>query len=65
MIVYFNGNYLRKEQVAISPDDRGFLFAKRCLPKARGQSPKNTALAGVWKPGLRGYEFLFFPSRFL
>ncbi len=27
MIVYFNGNYLQKEQVAISPDDRGFLFA--------------------------------------
>jgi D-alanine transaminase len=27
MIVYFNGNYIAKEKVAISPDDRGFLFA--------------------------------------
>ena len=27
MIVYFNGRYLPKEEVAISPDDRGFLFA--------------------------------------
>jgi D-alanine transaminase len=27
MIVYFNGRYMPKEQVVISPDDRGFLFA--------------------------------------
>jgi D-alanine transaminase len=27
MIAYFNGEYLPKEQIAISPDDRGFLFA--------------------------------------
>jgi D-alanine transaminase len=27
MIVYFNGQYLPKQQVAVSPDDRGFLFA--------------------------------------
>jgi D-alanine transaminase len=27
MIVYYNGKFLRKEEVAISPDDRGFLFA--------------------------------------
>jgi D-alanine transaminase len=26
MIVYFIGNYIRKEEVVISPDDRGFLF---------------------------------------
>jgi D-alanine transaminase len=26
-ITYFNGNYLPKEDVKISPDDRGFLFA--------------------------------------
>ncbi len=26
MVVYFNGEYLPKERVAISPDDRGFLF---------------------------------------
>lgn len=27
MIVYFNGKYLPKDKVHISPDDRGFLFA--------------------------------------
>ena len=27
MIVYFNGRFIPKEQVSISPDDRGFLFA--------------------------------------
>jgi len=27
MIVYFNGHFIPKEQVRISPDDRGFLFA--------------------------------------
>jgi D-alanine transaminase len=27
MIVYFNGQYIPKEQVVISPDDRGFLLA--------------------------------------
>ena len=26
MIVYFNGKYIQKEEVCISPDDRGFLF---------------------------------------
>ena len=27
MIVYFNGQYILKEQVMISPDDRGVLLA--------------------------------------
>jgi len=27
MIAYFNGQYVSKEDVKISPDDRGFLFA--------------------------------------
>jgi len=27
MIAFFNGKFLEKEQIAISPDDRGFLFA--------------------------------------
>ncbi|MBN2104621.1 aminotransferase class IV [bacterium] len=27
MIVYYNGDYIEKKQVIISPDDRGFLFA--------------------------------------
>lgn len=27
MIAYFNGAFLKKEEISISPDDRGFLFA--------------------------------------
>jgi D-alanine transaminase len=27
MIAYFNGSFLRKEEITISPDDRGFLFS--------------------------------------
>ena len=27
MLVYYNGRYVQKSEVAISPDDRGFLFA--------------------------------------
>jgi D-alanine transaminase len=27
MLVYYNGDYVQKSEVAISPDDRGFLFA--------------------------------------
>jgi D-alanine transaminase len=27
MIAYFNGQYVSKENIKISPDDRGFLFA--------------------------------------
>jgi D-alanine transaminase len=27
MIAYFNGRYLPKDRIAVSPDDRGFLFA--------------------------------------
>lgn len=27
MLVYYNGDYIKKSEVAISPDDRGFLFA--------------------------------------
>src|SRR2546430_5630379 len=26
MVVWFNGEYVAKEKVAVSPDDRGFLF---------------------------------------
>jgi hypothetical protein len=27
MIAYFNGDFLEKDEITISPDDRGFLFA--------------------------------------
>lgn len=34
-LVYFNGSYLLKDQVRISPDDRGFLFADGIYEVAR------------------------------
>jgi D-alanine transaminase len=35
LIAYFNGNFLPKEEVKISPDDRGFLFADGIYEVAR------------------------------
>jgi len=35
MIAYFNGRYLPKEEIALSPDDRGFLFADGLYEVAR------------------------------
>jgi D-alanine transaminase len=39
-LVYFNGNYLPKDQVRISPDDRGFLFADGIYEVARSYGGK-------------------------
>jgi D-alanine transaminase len=36
VIVFFNGDFLPKEEVAISPDDRGFLFADGVYEVVRG-----------------------------
>ncbi len=36
MIVYFNGSFLEKSRVAISPDDRGFLFSDGAYEVIRG-----------------------------
>jgi D-alanine transaminase len=40
MIAYFNGNYVPKEQIQISPDDRGFLFADGAYEVIRCYSGK-------------------------
>jgi D-alanine transaminase len=40
MIVYFNGQFLPKEEVKISPDDRGFLFADGVYEVIRGYGTK-------------------------
>lgn len=40
MIVYFNGQFLAKEEVRISPDDRGFLFADGVYEVIRSYGPK-------------------------
>ena len=38
MLSYYNGKYLPKEEVAISPDDRGFLFADALYEVIRSYS---------------------------
>jgi D-alanine transaminase len=40
MIAYLNGNYVSKEQIQISPDDRGFLFADGAYEVIRCYSGK-------------------------
>ena len=38
MLSYFNGKYLPKEEICISPDDRGFLFADGLYEVVRSYS---------------------------
>jgi len=38
MLSYFNGKYLPKDQISISPDDRGFLFADALYEVMRSYS---------------------------
>lgn len=45
MIVYFNGQFLPKENVRISPDDRGFLFADGAYEVVRSYNGKFFRLA--------------------
>jgi len=45
MIVYFNGQFLPKEDVRISPDDRGFLFADGAYEVVRSYNGKFFRLA--------------------
>ncbi len=45
MIVYFNGQFLPKEDVRVSPDDRGFLFADGAYEVVRAYSGKLFRLA--------------------
>lgn len=40
MLSYFNGKYLEKDEIRISPDDRGFLFADGLYEVARSYSGK-------------------------
>lgn len=45
MIAYFNGNYLRKEEISISPDDRGFLFSDGVYEVVRAYGGKPFKMA--------------------
>ncbi len=47
MIVYFNGQFLAKEEVRISPDDRGFLFADGVYEAIRSRARKLRAIAAM------------------
>jgi len=38
MLAYFNGKYLPKEKIRVSPDDRGFLFADALYEVIRAYS---------------------------
>jgi D-alanine transaminase len=45
MIAYFNGSFLRKEEIHISPDDRGFLFADGVYEVVRAYGGKPFKMA--------------------
>jgi D-alanine transaminase len=45
VIAYFNGSFLRKEEIHISPDDRGFLFADGVYEVVRAYSGKPFRMA--------------------
>jgi D-alanine transaminase len=45
MIAYFNGNFLRKEEISISPDDRGFLFSDGVYEVVRAYGGKPFRMA--------------------
>jgi len=45
MIAYFNGSFLRKEEISISPDDRGFLFSDGVYEVVRAYGGKPFKMA--------------------
>jgi D-alanine transaminase len=45
MIAYFNGSFLRKEEIHISPDDRGFLFSDGVYEVVRAYGGKPFKMA--------------------
>lgn len=45
MIAYFNGSFLRKEEITISPDDRGFLFSDGVYEVVRAYGGKPFKMA--------------------
>ena len=60
MIAYFNGNYLTKEDIAISPDDRGFLFADGLYEVIRCYRGRPFQLEAHLERLARGAAFLRF-----
>ncbi len=54
MIAYFNGQYLPKEKIVISPDDRGFLFADGLYEVIRSYDGRLFQLAAHLERLVRG-----------
>jgi len=61
MIAYFNGRYLPKDEIALSPDDRGFLFADGLYEVARSYQGRLFALDAHLRRLSYGAEHLRFP----
>jgi D-alanine transaminase len=61
-IAYFNGQYLPKDKIAISPDDRGFLFADGLYEVIRCYGGRRFQLAAHLERLDRGAAFLRFPK---
>lgn len=62
MIAYFNGAFLPKENVFISPDDRGFLFADGLYEVIRSYDGRLFQMAAHLKRLARGAAFLQFAT---
>ena len=62
MIAYFNGAFLPKEKIAISPDDRGFLFADGLYEVIRSYDGRLFQMAAHLKRLARGAAFLRFKT---
>ncbi len=60
MIAYLNGQYLPKAEIAISPDDRGFLFADGLYEVIRSYDGCLFQMAAHLKRLVRGAEHLRF-----
>ena len=62
MIAYLNGRYLPKQDIAISPDDRGFLFADGLYEVIRSYNGRLFQMAAHLERLSRGAAFLRFDS---
>jgi len=60
MIAYFNGQYLPKENISISPDDRGFLFADGLYEVIRSYNGRPFQLDAHLERLARGAAYLRF-----
>ena len=60
MIAYLNGRYLPKEDIAISPDDRGFLFADGLYEVIRSYNGRLFQMAAHLERLVRGAAHLRF-----